>query len=120
MAVWLQLVWLATVLVLRYACDVPLWAAIDVGSAYSVGFTIIAMFAIRRYLTMLLVTYVIFLISSLSAVFLIYMGPRLPFYPLVTVVCFTGLGLYGPIILLAPLAKQKEEIAEDIVSRSMC
>ena len=73
---------------------------------YGIGFSLFAASGIRRYLWTLLGTYIVFLFSSVIAVFLIYMGPRLPFNPVVVVVFTTACGLYGPLLLVRPLARQ--------------
>ena len=106
------MVWFSTVLGLHLAVDVALPVAIHLANGYAFGFVLMACFAIRRYLSALLATYVIFLFTSLGAIFLIYIH-RLPFTPIVSIVVLTCAGLYGPILLVQPLARQHADAVEN-------
>ena len=113
-AVWLICVWWASVALQASVNMVPLLVSFLLATPYSVLYVLFAGFAIRKYLLMLLGSYVIFLISSLVAIYLIYMGPRLDFKVVGAVVGATACGLYGPLLLVRPLARQWGNVREEL------
>jgi len=78
------------------------------------AFAVVVLLAIWRYLTTLLLTYMIFLFSSVGAVFLIYIQ-GFPFLPVVSLAVLSAVGLYPPILILIPLAIQRADTLENAV-----
>ena len=113
-ALWLMGTWIVTVLELHYMCDVGLSLSIHISSGYAAGFAVVVLLAIWRYLTTLLLTYMIFLFSSVGAVFLIYIQ-GFPFLPVVSLAVLSAVGLYPPILILIPLAIQRADTLENAV-----
>ena len=79
-----------------------------------VCFAAFALLAIWRYLTTLLLTYTMFLFSSVGAVFLIYIQ-GFPFFPVVSLAGLTAVGLYPPMFILIPLANQRADTRENAI-----